>query len=488
MRVGEALQAVVAMDGDLKKDLKKVKEEIKKGIKDVIEDLNVLSLDTKVKEDLQALRGKIEKLAKDVDQNDQNVLVSGALAALKSQKKTLDEEHVNKIKDETNTNLEKNFNEQIQQPLSKAVSDVGTAIGTLGGTFGLDRDDDKKSVEKIFRYIKDKVAAIKGNKGNQNGWKIENATGLTGIAQGVEHYFNFFKSDFGQAVGGWVDGILGQNGVVKKLLSWQDKPADGMKSTLENTNLGGFIRSPINSKADDAATALKGVNDNAGITQKIEAVKKACEYFANKLDEALKDTKSGVLAMVSEAKNASKDRQYNSHRTSLQRSLENANCGCGDCKSSGGKKGENCLKCDKKECNLTQAIATTLVAVSSVSRQVGKELNSVLLGKGTKGISIAELLDQAKKATEDLDGQLTDATDSSQGTDGKSPAQAVDTAIGGVRKMVEQEITNKFNNEVKQPLADAVKELPGAVQEFDRQAQTQIKEAARTYLSKALSD
>ncbi|GBE61044.1 Extracellular matrix-binding ebh, putative [Babesia ovata] len=485
--VTEALDAVVKMDTSLKKDLRTVKEKIKGGIENVIEKLQVTKLDGLVKSDLQSLKDKISGLTSRSSESkkDNGQIISMHLQTLEDAKNTFNENGVQPINAKLGE-MDNLFKTHIQHPLERDVLAVDTAIGTLGGNFQL-IDPNNQKLEEIFKKIKEQVGEIKGTVGTKkSSWEIENATGLTGIAQGVDHYFNFFKGDFDKAVGGWVDGILGQNGLVKRLLGWQDKPAEGMKSTLENTNLGGFIRSPINLKADAAGAALKGVNDNAGMADKITQVKQACENFADALDAELKkEPGSGVLEMAKQAKNASKDGQYENKRTSLGRALEKANCGCGDCNAS--RNPDKCTTCDKKECNLTQAIATTLVAVSSVSRQVSKELHSVLLGEGTGGINIAQLLDNAKKVTVDLDKQLNEATAKPNPPGGStdSPAKAVDSRLTEVRNEVGEKLNQTFKTQVKDPLQQVVNGLPSAVSAFDSEAQKQIKAAAMTAITKA---
>ncbi|GBE63327.1 Extracellular matrix-binding ebh, putative [Babesia ovata] len=207
-QVKSALEAVVEMDSELKRDLRSVKDKIKDRIKTVIEDSEVESLDQKVQEDLGTLKDKISELRNNI--NPPGGIVRNELDALEKAK-TQFEQDTKRIKDETD-GLDKKFDESIKEPLDEKVQAVDSAIGTLGGNFkGLNSDEQKK-LEKIFGHIKTKVGETKGSKGTpQNGWQINGATGLEGIAQGVEHYFNFFHGDFGKAVTGWLDDIMRNN-------------------------------------------------------------------------------------------------------------------------------------------------------------------------------------------------------------------------------------------------------------------------------------
>ncbi|GBE60092.1 Extracellular matrix-binding ebh, putative [Babesia ovata] len=218
------------MDRDLKKDLRTVREEIKKGIKDVIETLGVLTLNEDVKNDLNML-----------STSGNSQIVSKYLHDLDEAKSTFNQK-IQPIQQEAESGLQNKFNQYIQSPLSKAIAAVGSAIGELGGKFGLSGEQQKKFVD-IFGYIKEKVGEIKGQKGTKkSSWEIENATGLTGIAQGVQHYFNFFQGQFGKAVQGWLDGIWGkeeENG--KKTLDWLQAWITTKGGQLQNSRriLGG---------------------------------------------------------------------------------------------------------------------------------------------------------------------------------------------------------------------------------------------------------
>ncbi|GBE59087.1 Ribosome-binding protein 1, putative [Babesia ovata] len=494
VKVKEALQAVVAMDKGLKMDLKKVKTQIQSGIKEVINSSGLNDLGENVKSDLGTLRKNILGLETQVNDSKDNGtgLVGKQLKDLEDSKNTFNKNGVEPIKNASD-GLQGNFDTHIQDPLNEKVQQVGTAIEALGGNFDGLSGENAKKLETIFEHIRDKVEKINGSEGTPKSgkpWEIEGATGLTGIEKGVEHYFTFFQSTFTKAVGGWIDDILGHNGLVKRLLGWERRLAEELKKELNDSGLGGFIKEPLNSKIEKAQAVIKNVNA-AGMKEKIGKVKQACELFAQQLEEKLEKEpeRDGVLHLAKKAKEAmvEEGKKSTSTKGNLQRVLEKSNCECNcgyNCKKGST---DRCQKCEQPKCNLTQAIATTVVAVSSVARQVGKEVDSVLLGNGTATINIADLLDKAKKTTDDLHEQLTQATSQSSGPPGRneSPAGAVDGKLKEVREFVtDKNLKEKFD-QVKQDLQNAVTELPGAVQKFDSEAQKQIKAAARTAIDRA---
>ncbi|GBE61033.1 Ribosome-binding protein 1, putative [Babesia ovata] len=484
-KVGEALEAVVQMDKSLKTDLKEVKDEIKEGIKKVIEELKVTELDQKVKNDLKTLRKKISELGKKPD------LASSQLQELGRAKGTLEETTgTDGSIQKALISMDEKFKSEIQQKLNDKVSEVDQAIERLGEKFtGLGTEEQKK-LEEIFKHIHKQLGEIRGEQGQQDereSWKRKDAKGLLGIESAIQHYFNAFSGDwqFDQRVTGWTDDILGHNGLVKRLLGWQSKPAEQLKTELNQNGLAGGIREPLKAQIEQAVLVFKSANAD-GIQQKITQVKDACELFARRLEEKLeKDVNSGVLEITKKAKDALNSEKLRSTKGNLQAALAKANCNCGNCR------GSKCLDCtyQTSQCVLIQAIATTVVVVSSVARQVSKEVDSLMLADyrmGT-GMNIAKALDQAVKATKKLDEQLDEATQKS--TDPKeSPAKAVDSRLGEVRNMVERTITDNFKNNVKQPLADAVSQLPTAVTQFNPAAVDQIKQAAKAAIQRAAGE
>ncbi|GBE59015.1 Extracellular matrix-binding ebh [Babesia ovata] len=302
-------------------------------------------------------------------------------------------------------------------------------------------------VGSILNDIKGRVEQIKGNGSS--------GTGLEGIKQGVQNYYNFFQGTFDKAVGGWIDDILGHNGLIKKLLEWQGKGDEELKKDLENSGLGGFIKEPLTVQVTNAVHVFtSGQSFADSIEKKIEKVKDACELFALRLEQELeKDVNSGVLALALKAKEAMVNEVHEpSKKSHLQSIIANANCEC-DCRYY-CKKGnpDRCQKCEQPKCNLTQAVATTLVTVSSVARQVGKELHSVLLGNGT-GMgdkSIAGELDSVARLTRTLDKNLEDAEKeakngpqpSTPSNQGNNILQKVTEIEGKVKEGMKDDVTS----------------------------------------------
>ncbi|GBE60095.1 Extracellular matrix-binding ebh, putative [Babesia ovata] len=464
------------MDADLKRDLKGVKEDIKKGISQVIEDLKVNDLGENVKTDLKSLKGKISGLKNDMEKNGgkNHPLVKEALEKLAEQKRTLDDFAGEKGKIITETGLlETKFEHNIQKPLSEKVDNVDQAIGTLGRTF--DKIQDGKSITGIFVHIKTQVAAIKGNKGNGD-WQNTGGSGLDGITSKVEDYFNAFgRGKFEGIVAGWLDNMVEHNGVVQRILmalGWNEKRGDFTEGAQNVQNrLSWNIRETQNLKKEipSDGASLSSVGGNGGnFTKRITAVKKACEAFSGALDGKLKEPGNEIVNDVKGVSGLLK--------TS---GVRDPKCIC-DCYKCGS------YYCNKEECAKKAASELILCALTAVARQVGNELNSVFLNIADKPPnaepsdgSIAKILDTITPIVDGLNKALTDATNppSTRGSsDQDSPAQAVDKRLQEVRDEVSG-LESKFTK-VTEDLTKAVKELPGAVERFDTEAQEQIKAAA----------
>ncbi|GBE60302.1 Extracellular matrix-binding ebh, putative [Babesia ovata] len=501
--VTKALKSVVRMDDDLKKDLRSVKEKIKGGIESVIDNLEVMKLGENVKSDLGELKRRIEEL----NQNDK--LVTDKLKALSNEKTTKLDTVVNRIKDETDKKLVDNFNKHIKAPLNEKVSAVDTAIGKLGGKFTKDEGSEApKDFNGIFGHIKDRVWEIKGSKGTpQNGWQIDGATGLTGIAQGLTKYYEAFSGRaFGNSiVKGWLEKSIFEFHVsLRKQLAWGD--TDGRDSY--HTHLGTAISSRLNAQYlepgdahfDDFQQVFSSLKSTprSTLADKIQYVQEHCEKFADLIDKKLKDNRSGdtVAEIVKIVKEAGKDgvgaygQKAKDFKNAVAKAVKECKCSCSNC--NGPKTPEGCAQCTDPKCVVSQIVESSLSTLSTASRQVSEELHSVLLGKGTGSINIADLLDKAKKATDDLHGQLDNATkNSTPPTPEPGTAQAVDTAIGGVKSFVngsgtgQNDLTNIFTGQVKNELQQKVDQLPGAVSTFNQQAEAQIRDAARTAITEA---
>ncbi|GBE58739.1 Extracellular matrix-binding ebh, putative [Babesia ovata] len=465
-QVKSALEAVVKMDTDLKRDLRSVKEMIKDGIGDVIETLRVNELDTLVKVDLGALKRKIEKLKSDVDASkaDNGKIVSNILHDLEEAKKPL-----SKLTDDADANsivsltagLEGKFKEQIQEPLGKAVGEVNQAIDSLYKQFDQDgrQTQSENKVENIFNKIKGKVNKILH--GEPAG------RGLQGIEKGLIHsYANGFKN-FNSIVTGWMEGTLGK-GDDKPPKTWLPKyveernskdrgisEADRRRDEILKVRDG--IKTAIGSTFEDAIEqAGKLVKNDNKIQTTIASVKQACLHFVNMLDNTLRDEGIGTLS---------------------QQIFQNSPEGSGAA---------------SLNLHLKYAVEATLLGLSATASQVANEIESILLledrvgGKGS-GMNIAKALDEAVEETNKLHGQLNQATNSTgQGTSGQneSPAQAVDNKLQAVSRQVTN-LEKTFKDNVKWPLAEAVQGLEPAVNKFHSDAEAQIRQAATTAINKA---
>ncbi|GBE61177.1 Extracellular matrix-binding ebh, putative [Babesia ovata] len=459
------------MDSDLKRDLKSVKMEIKEGIKEVITFLQVTKLDGLVKDDLGELRGKIEGLGKDVESNG---LVKAQLEKLAEEKKNL-ETVTGKTTgtiDKEMGQLESKFNTYIKTPLNLQVTEVDTAIGTLGGKFEL-RGGSEKKLEEIFKQIKEKVGEIKGEAGMfaPNGQWNPPGSGLDGIKSKVGNYFNAFSGEwpFKNIVKGWIEKtILPHNGLVSDRIN--DKIFGGSR---ENSiqKMAGEIKENLGVEATEAGQTVEQAKSGGAedIAKRIQAVKNGCENFANALDNKLKEGKSGLVTQIK-----SGVLTYIKHDAKCI-------CDCTHCKSN-------------QECSKNSLTAVILGSLSAVSRQVGNELNSLFLNIPDKPPnaepsdgSIAKILDTITPIVDGLKRNLDDATSPNPpGGSTDSPAQAVDSKLEAVRNMVEKDkLITTFKSEVTKELTEAVKGLPNAVEEFDKQAQDQIKAAAKTAITAA---
>ncbi|GBE60222.1 Extracellular matrix-binding ebh, putative [Babesia ovata] len=475
--VTDALEAVVKMDGDLKRDLKEVKEKIKSGINQVITSLGVKELDAKVKDDLGTLRQKIEGLKNNMDDDSKpNELVKQALENLAEEKQTLEKvthKDTGSIKREMDK-LDNNFKTAIQNPLDTKVKEVETAIGTLGGKFSLNGD---KMLEKIFGHVKGEVGKIKGKPGQKGSWENNGGQGLDGIQSKVQSYANAFSGDdggkFNIIVKGWIEEtILKHNGAVRKMLDKKFAYDESEKDVF--TNVADAFKEQLKSESTEAGEKVVNGNKGAGGgTQKIHgyvnAVKQGCDAFAEALDKKLNSNEFGGI--YSEVKQKMQNNNFNATKCICE------SVGCTNCNGQGSV--------HKQDCKEKAFIATVLCTVSSVSRQVGNELESVLLAGKTEN-SIAGILDAVYETTNDLHSQLTAATDPKQGpSNQESPAEAVDSKLKAVRQKVNNDLVNDFNNHVKKPLKTEVEKLPAAVNAFNKSAEQQIKAAAKTAIGKA---
>ncbi|GBE59238.1 Extracellular matrix-binding ebh, putative [Babesia ovata] len=357
-----------------------------------------------------------------------------------------------------------------QSAVQKAVDEAKQQVAELDKKLQEDLKQLEQGIKQsVTKYVKQYVGKVKGEVNKIKGapgkdWQNTDGEGLLGIQSKVQSYFNDFSGSdggkFGIIAGGWIDDILQHNGVVKRLLGWKSKTENELEQDLTNSGLGGLIKSPINDKIVQAAdAAFSDVDGNAGMKEKIQKVKNVCELFAQHLEQKLKeDFESGVIALALEAKKTMVNVEDRNQKSNLIRILADAKCTsyCGSCTS---KNPDYCMKCTDAKCILTQAIATTLLVVSSVGRQVGKELNSVFLNIDEKnGISpsegsIASILDRMTPVVNGLDGDLQkalkDETAASTGNEIKvadSVEKRVDEKVGEMFKRTQDGRTSPPNN------------------------------------------
>ncbi|GBE59881.1 Extracellular matrix-binding ebh, putative [Babesia ovata] len=477
-----ALKAVVEMDASLKKDLKGVKGAIQSGIKNVIDNLGVLTLNENVKSDLGTLRGKISDLKDKVEQPDS--IVKGELDALAAKKSELDNGAVKQIQTETNTNLEQNFKNHIQSELDRKVSAVDTAIGALGGNFtGIKSADDQKKLQGIFEYIKQQVGEIKGKEGRKggNGKWADTGSALEGIKNAVQQYAtDVFENMRESTMDDWLPKILGdseKNDPVKQPIKrWIEKGVNGnsghsnvspnIAKTMRLTIKDQIKKKLVSAVYEEAKSQSSFFGKTTGnVENDLKELKTFLEEYAKKLDKQLEPSGDSSSTFVSEIVKE------------VEVAVKNQASG---------------QTTDKSV--LTFAVEAILVAIVAKTRRAAGEIQSLLLGtrvgdkkNGGSKTSIAKALDNALKTARELHGQLTVATETPKGlpVQPESPAQAVDKRLEAVRDMVTDEIAGTFTSKVKQPLADAVSQLPNAVDTFNTNAVGQIKEAAKKAITAA---
>ncbi|GBE60569.1 Extracellular matrix-binding ebh, putative [Babesia ovata] len=448
------------MDGDLKMDLYKVREEIKTQIGSALKSINVLTLDELVKGDMKTLKERISDVTKDVGKDTKSSgLLQNELFKLDEARNTFNQNTVTPIQN-AEKGLEVKFKEQIQEKLSAAVSEVDRAIQTLGGKFS---QNDKK-LQPIFEHIKKQVAEIKGNGGewdNRGTWKTP-GSGLDGIRTKVQKYVDAFSGwQFGSRITGWTEDILKHNGVVRPMIGRKFAyDHEGEKEGF--TNVSHKIKEQLEIDADTAGQEVQQRNNGAGgdIVKNISAVQAGCEHFADKLDERMKNSLSDTVEGV--------------RRQLFEHSLRAKICVC---ESVGCK---NCKNCSDEFCKKNSVLAAILCALSATVRQVGNELNSVLLEP--PDTNIASILDTITPIASDLSDKLTQATEKS-GSPPVSQGQPPRPSRGHCDRRSEEFRGRKkcvINN-----LKTQVGLLPTAVEAFDGVAKAQIKAAAKAAITAA---
>ncbi|GBE62818.1 Extracellular matrix-binding ebh, putative [Babesia ovata] len=453
--VRSALQAVVNMDKSLKMDLKGVKDKIKEGIQRVIEDMNVLTLDEKVKGDLGTLKRRIEGLKTEVDKSNGEGLVKNELEALKVKKNELLSGAIKNIQD-AESQLGQKFQSAIQTPLIQNVTEVDTAIEALGKAV---TGKDNVNIVGIFEHIKGEVAAIKGKAGGN--------TGLEGIVTKVKGLARAFVNSGGNGfkarVGGWLESILGmgrnnQGKGMKAVTTWigtynRNLSAVGRNEGDLKVQVKNNIMPQLNSQIAEAQKQIAKVVDGK-VVDNLTAIVSACNTFVDKLDAELTNDKIDHLA------------------NKIVPSIK------------GWMNGQNVRNFADDQA-LRSAVKYSLVALCGGVKQVATEIKS--LGTGRFG----EILDKIKPTVDELYNNLTEATKTGKPPDpADGTAQAVDKKLADVNTFVngkngDDNITSKFKSNVIHELQQKVDQLPGAVNQFNTEAEAQIKNAARTAIDKA---
>ncbi|GBE62891.1 hypothetical protein, conserved [Babesia ovata] len=467
--VQKALEAVVAMDSDLKRDLKSVKEKIIAGIGSVIDTLKVKELGDKVKTDLGTLKGRISELAKGLPQDGENALVKDKLAALQSAREGNLDTVVKNIELQTNEKLAQNFTSHIQGPLSEKVKAVDSAIGTLGGKFEKTRS--LNSIESILGHIKTQVGEIKG-KPNTG---VNNGSGLLGIVSGVEAYAKkFVHGDaFDGIVAGWVRRSILQN---EPMDTWVGKYSKG-KVHANDLNRPKGSDSYLDSRiATEIRNELKGIvimdsfkdvkkeiqtgSSKGTIKGNLEYVEAVCKEFGRTLGTKIKD--DGQLGPLAKAIAKRIEKELWTHNKFIKNDYPS-----------------------NDNPTLITAIKDILPVLVATAWKAGDEVR--WFGLDGKLANLSDNVHNALDKAEALENQLRDATiplhPPGQPVDGT--AQAVDTAIGGVRDFINNDLDGRFKSNVTGQLQNAVSELPTAVGAFNSAAEEQIKDAAKTAIEKA---
>ncbi|GBE62132.1 Extracellular matrix-binding ebh, putative [Babesia ovata] len=407
MRVGEALQAVVNMDGDLKKDLRTVREKIKTEIWSKITEAGVLTLDQNVRDDLGELREKIGELKNKV--YPPGGIVQSELDKLRVAKSQLDRttgpQGTIKTTFQGMTQL---FTQRIKDPLERRVGVVYTTIETLGKTFEV--KDKETVIAKVFNKIKGTVVDIKGAEGTWRSNKYQNdGKGLLGIVSGVKHYAEKFdnsgngETEFDKIVKGWITQIVPNEPVKAKVYEYGKAQLNPDALTL----LNGGRNSDLDNRI---ATQIKIKLKQDVVEDNLKTVKDACYTFAQEVGKHIKD-ETKIKGLAKEiAKNVE------SHLYHARKFI--------------GNRQPDSSKPDPK---LIEAVQLTLTALCSTAWKAGNEVDW-FVGKGLLNLSanVHDALETAKT----LEKQLERATEKS-GQDGT--AQAVDSRLEAVGRDVSTE-------------------------------------------------
>ncbi|GBE58940.1 Extracellular matrix-binding ebh, putative [Babesia ovata] len=285
----------------------------------------------------------------------------------------------------------------------------------------------KKHVGEMLLQIKGQVGEIKGS--DTSIWNNPGASGLLGIAEGVRNYATAFRHDnFAEIAKGWLEAtILRYNGTVRRILNMKQE----FDENSEKGNISAFAIGMKDRLKTDvigiAKDAFQNVNTVSGTIQdNINAVKTACEIFANGLDKELMEGSRGIVNHVKE-----KALPLGQLVAKIQKCV----CECD----------VPCTKCRNGDCGKKAAAELIMCALTSTVRQVGNELESVFLQKRVGNYvpgnskSIAGELDKVVGETKKLDIDLGDAANTAldRGSGAHSPGQT-NTILTSVKGIAEQ--------------------------------------------------
>ncbi|GBE59027.1 Extracellular matrix-binding ebh [Babesia ovata] len=428
------------------------------------------ALDTEVSSDLKTQIEDISKAKGEIE--DANTNLGGEVTALGSWHKTASEivtkadkkcqdilDKVYKGDNVTGTDIHQNANklkekaESLLEAYKEAypkvqhlVEDVKNAVKDLEASMKEDLgnirnrivEEMKKHVGEMLEQIKGKVEGIKGKDSRE--WNNKGASGLLGIVSAVQKYATEFRHEnFAEIAKGWLEAtILRYNGVVRRILGKKDAYNKSEKD-IEEFAIG--MKDRLKTDVTSVATeAFKSVNTVSGSIQtNINAVKTACEAFANGLDQKLLQQGNEIVSEVKEKALT---------KGSLVSGIKNCVCECGNC--------------NKIECGKKAAAELIMCALTSTVRQVGNELKSVFLGSGANvnGKSTAEELDNVVGLTKTLDSDLDNAVKKAKDQPGANgnvlatQVEQIEQQVNSVIPKDEPTITMKFGTQIMKKYAE----------------------------------
>ncbi|GBE59966.1 Spectrin repeat superfamily Extracellular matrix-binding protein, putative [Babesia ovata] len=414
-------------------------------------------LEGNVRNGLQALRerisGLVDKVTDQVGAYDN--IVGKQLEDLAQAKKSL--EKITSSRSQTNSaaagNLEALFKKAIVDKLSSLVEAVYNAIGDLydsvTGTTGAVKQT--KTIKHIIMHIKDKVEGIEGK-----------TYGLEDIKKTVtQHAEGFKEKKFEKKVEEWVEHILKENKTVSSGISYYVK--DNQARNYYKKSLGAATLIPKVEQAIKSVikTKLSGEIEGAGrivkygiakaeksneiIKEYVDAVKKACDSFAEKLREQIEQngiTASNVADVIKQDSSVLDSHLNGRHDAS----------------------------------SLAPAVRSTLLQLLVVATKAGNQF-AWLADK----VDLAKKVDDVSGKVDDLFRKLYYATSPAVRTadQKESPAQTLNTSILAIKQNVDH-LENIFTQQV-------AKDLAKEVDNFNHAAKVEILLAAKTAMTHSVN-